>query len=236
MRVLGVIPARYGSKRFPGKPLARILGKPMIQWVYERTKLSSLLTKVVVATDDKRIENVVKNFGGEVVLTGIHPSGTDRMGEVAKILNYPVYVNIQGDEPLIEPELLDDLIKNLDSGAAIVTPITEIKEREEIENPHTVKVVFDQSGYALYFSRAKIPYHREGKEIFFKHIGVYAIRRDTLLWFVGLPQSNLEKCEGLEQLRILENGRNIKVILTQYNSRSVDTREDIKKVERILKI
>ena len=242
MKAVGIIPARYGSVRFPGKALADLLGKPLIQWVYERAKESGSLERVIVATDDQRIVDAVNSFGGDVELTSPnHTSGTERVAEVAKRLDSDLVVNIQGDQPLVEPRAIDSLVyATLDSPQVeIGTLIAQSKDEDELKNPNVVKVVFDRRGFALYFSRHPIPwpgYPRSNprETTFYKHIGVYAYKRDALVRLADLPPSPLEMAEGLEQLRALENGLGIKVVETPYPSWSVDTKEDLTRVERLL--
>lgn len=237
MKVIGIIPVRFKSKRFPGKPLAIISGKPMVQHVYERAKKSKLLNDLIVATDDKRIFDKVKEFGGKVILTGEYPTGTDRIAEVARKINTEIVVNIQGDEPVIDPEIIDDAVFPLikDKKILVSTLVHKIKDKKELKNPNIVKVVLDKDNFVLYFSRSVIPYYKNIIKIFYKHIGIYVYRKDFLLKFVNMSQGKLEKAEELEQLRILENGYKIKAILTNYSSIPVDVPKDIKKVEKFLK-
>ncbi len=237
MKVLGVIPARYASTRFQGKPLALIAGKPMIQWVYERAKRAKLLDEVVVATDDRRIEKAVKGFGGKVVLTSArHKSGTDRVAEAARNTKAAIIINIQGDEPLIEPRAIDRAVEALleDKDSELST-LAAPASREALCDPDIVKVVCDQKGHALYFSRATIPYprEREGGEAL-QHIGLYAYRKAALQKLSRLAMSRLERVEKLEQLRALENGMKIKVVKIPKGWPSVDRPEDLKKVELLL--
>jgi len=232
LNIVGIIPARYASTRFPGKALAIINGKPMIQHVYENALKSKLLDKVIVATDDKRIYNTVIDFGGNAEMTlSKHKSGTDRIGEIAKWLKCGIIVNIQGDEPFIDPGNIDIAIKPLltDNKINVSTLCYRIKDKNEINNPNAVKVVFDKNNYALYFSRYPIPYNRESlrKISYYKHIGLYVYRREYLLKLIKLKQSKAEIAEQLEQLRILENGEKIKVIETKIDSVSIDTEEDL---------
>lgn len=237
-KIIGIIPARYGSTRFPGKPLAMIEDKPMIQRVYEQAKKSKLLTRVIVATDDRRIYWRVKDFGGEVYITSKkHKSGTDRIGEIVKkrksdFVDCELIVNIQGDEPFIDPKNIDKAIKPLlkDKTINVSTLCTEIKNQNHIKCPNTVKVVFDKDNFTLYFSRSPIPYNMKGgNEInYYKHIGLYVYRKDFLLKFISMKPSKLEKAENLEQLRILEKGERIKIVMTKNNSRAIDTPEDLK--------
>jgi len=239
MQVIGVIPARYGSTRFEGKPLADIWGKPMIQYVYEQARKASILDEVIVATDDLRIKEAVERFWEKAAMTSPkHPTGTDRSGEVIKNLDVNIVINIQGDEPLIDPELIDEVGQPLldDPKIEMATLAHEITTKEEHMNPNVVKVVTDTQGFALYFSRSLIPYPRKTENFHvYEHIGIYAYRKDFLLKFIQLPPTPLERTESLEQLRALENGHKIKVIITEkYTGLSVDTREDLEKVKAIL--
>lgn len=238
--ILGVIPSRYGAQRFPGKPLALVAGQPLVQRVYERARLAKRLDRVVVATDDQRIADAVRGFGGEVVMTSpTCPSGTDRAAEVARKLGGDLIVNIQGDEPLMRPEMIDQLVDGLasDTGCAMATLARKIDSPAALTNPNIVKVVFTHTGNALYFSRHTIPFVRDTgtAATHYQHIGIYAYRRVFLLKFVQMPQSALETTEKLEQLRALENGYAIKVLVTPYDSVGVDTPEDVKIVEEALR-
>ena len=247
MKVIGVIPSRFGSTRFPGKPLAMIEGKPLIYWVVEQCKKTRSPSDVIVATDDDRIADAVKKFC-RVEMTSIHhPSGTDRVEEVVKRSDADAAINIQGDEPLIAPEVIDAVADLIQKGREkMATAATLIKNNEEYENPNVVKVVLDVHDRALYFSRRTIPYCRDfaGQSIekqresfpFLKHLGIYGYRRETLKRLVRLPVSSLERAEKLEQLRALENGIHIAVAKVAYESIGVDTPEDIARVERILKL
>jgi 3-deoxy-manno-octulosonate cytidylyltransferase (CMP-KDO synthetase) len=243
--IIAVIPSRYGSTRFPGKALADIKGKPMIQWVYERTTRSTLVDRVIVATDDERILNVVKSFGGEAMMTSPHhTTGTDRIAEVATALDCDIVVNVQGDEPLIRPEMIDEALLPLVQDASIPmgTLCRKIEDRQEAFDPNVVKVVFNKNNFALYFSRAPIPWHRDawaGKRPWdeltlegplYKHIGLYVYRRDFLLDYAAMPGTALEAAEKLEQLRALENGHKIKTVITQYESFGVDIPDDLGKI------
>lgn len=240
MKVLCVIPARYSSTRLPGKPLADIAGKPMIQHVYERANLAERPEKVLVATDHRLVYDAVVGFGGQVMLTSPdHPTGTDRLAEVAD--QYPdidIIVNVQGDEPLIEPQIIDELAGAFDHdpNLSMVTLMTPMEE-SEYSNSGAVKVVTDLNGYALYFSRSQIPFPRVKSEGFkvYKHIGIYAYRRDFLLKYAKLQPTPLEKSESLEQLRALEHGYRIKVLKTDFKSIGVDTLEDLELVNQLLK-
>ena len=235
----GIIPARYGSTRFPGKPLADIAGKPMFFHVYERAIKCSKLTKVVLATDDERILSAAQALGVPAILTRKdHPSGTDRVLEAAQLLNLPddsVIVNIQGDEPLLAPAMLTELVCPFISPDIEVTTLARRITQNEAGNINQVKVVFSRTGNALYFSRLPIPCYRDGQEeIFFGHIGLYAFRMNALRKFVTLGPSRLEIAEKLEQLRLLENDIPIHVVLTEHKSIGVDKPEDIKTICEIL--
>lgn len=239
MKTLVVIPARYASTRFPGKPLAKIGTKPMIQWVYERVQSSSMVDRVVVATDDKRIYKAVEAFGGEVKMTNPkHPSGTDRCAEVVGLLadKFDVVVNVQGDEPFISPEALELLISYFqnESSNDIATLKHEITDVNELISPNKVKVVNAFNGNALYFSRMPLPYYKEvevtnwlEKSSYFKHIGVYAFKTQALLEVAQLKETPAEQAEKLEQLRWLQNGYSIQVLKTNYETIAVDTPEDL---------
>lgn len=237
MRTLCVIPARYASTRLPGKPLADICGKPMICRVLERASRAQKPEKVIVATDDERIYDAVRTEGGEAILTRAdHPTGTDRLAEVAEA--YPevdLIVNVQGDEPLIEPSVIDELIAlfEADENLQMATVMTRMEDEEEQKNPNNVKVVVDKLGYALYFSRSLLPYPRAAAAPVYKHIGIYAYRRDFLLHYARLAPTPLEKAESLEQLRALENGYGIRVLETASRFIGVDTPEDLALVNRL---
>lgn len=245
IEVVAIIPARYKSNRFEGKPLARICGKPMIQHVVERAKKVKLLSRVVVATDDARIGECVESFGGEFVLTrDDHVSGTDRLAEAAEkigISEHDIVVNIQGDQPLFPEEVVEQVARPLidDPALPMSTLIYKIIRPEEIHDPNHVKTVFDRDNYALYFSRAPIPFQRNPEDIetptYYKHLGFYAYRKGFLLSFVALTEGEWEKFEKLEQLRALEFGYKIKVTLTEYDSIEVDTPDDLRRVEKYLK-
>jgi 3-deoxy-manno-octulosonate cytidylyltransferase (CMP-KDO synthetase) len=241
MKIIGVIPARYGSTRFPGKALADISGKPMIQHVWESASKSKLINELYVATDDKRIFNAVGRFWGKAVMTSPkHKSGSDRIGEVVKNIKCDIVVNIQGDEPFINPLNIDKAIKPLISEKNIMvsTLCTNIKNKDEINNPNVVKVITDNKGFALYFSRYAIPFNRDNiKGIsYYKHIGLYVYRKEYLMKFVKMKPSKLEQTEKLEQLRILENGERIKVVVTNIDSITIDTESDLKKIKNYKKI
>jgi 3-deoxy-manno-octulosonate cytidylyltransferase (CMP-KDO synthetase) len=237
-----VIPARHDSVRFPGKPLADIAGRSMIARVYERAKKAERVARVIVATDDERILKVVKEFCGEAMMTRRdHSSGTDRVAEVAAHVPAAIYVNVQGDEPLIDPAAIDAIVGAMqeDETIQIATPSTIIKVANEIMDPNVVKVVADFDGNALYFSRAPIPWVRDrGASVaarHSKHIGLYACRREALLDFATFPPGELERIEQLEQLRWLENGYRIRVVEVDYEAVSVDVPGDVAKVEKILR-
>ncbi|MEO0248891.1 MAG: 3-deoxy-manno-octulosonate cytidylyltransferase [candidate division WOR-3 bacterium] len=237
MRTLAVIPARFGSQRFPGKPLVKILDKPMIQWVWEAVMKATTVNNAVIATDDDRIARTAVGFGARVVMTSPnHVSGSDRVAEVARRARVGFVVNIQGDEPLLEPSVIDAVVDALhrDSDADITTPVTQIEE-EEARNPDTVKVVVDRKGKALYFSRALVPYPARHQTTFLRHIGIYAFRKYALLNFVDQGPSTLERIEGLEQLRALEMGLKIKAVQVKFNSHSVDRPEDVPIVEKLMR-
>ncbi len=245
MNIVGVIPARYASSRFPGKPLADIGGKSMIQRVYEQVKKAKRITHVVVATDDARISDHVKNFGGEVCMTmESHPTGTDRCYEAYTKLNqeFDYIINIQGDEPFIQPDQIDQLASCLDGQTEIATLIKKIELPEELTNTGEVKVVMDKNNRALYFSRTAIPFLRNvepnkwfGHHTFHKHIGLYAFRKDIMKAVCALPVSPLEEAESLEQLRWMENGFAITCAETQTESLCVETPEDLERAVEYLK-
>jgi len=243
--IIAVIPARYGSTRFPGKSLVFIRDKPMVQWVYERTKRSTLLDRVIVATDDRRIIDAVTAFGGEVVMTSPeHATGTDRIAEVVRSLDCDIIVNVQGDEPLIDPRMIDEAVRPLveDPSIPMGTLAKRIADPADAVDPNVVKVVMDRKGYALYFSRAPIPWDRDhwaGRTDLtgltlagpcYKHSGLYVYRRDFLLAYAAMPQTALEATEKLEQLRALEHGHKIKVEITDHESFGVDIPGDLSKI------
>jgi len=244
--VIGVIPSRYASSRLPAKPLIDLCGKSMVQRVYEQAKKSQFLDRVVVATDDVRIEDAVRRFGGDVIHTSQDiASGSDRVAVVASHVAGDIFVNIQGDEPLIAPEMIDQGIQLLlrDASVPVGTLVKQITEQEELLNPNIVKVVLNQSECALYFSRSIVPFVRGeaderrwlDRHIFYKHIGLYIYQRKFLLQYAQLPVSRLEKAEKLEQLRILEAGYTIKTGITVYDSISIDTPEDVDRVVALLR-
>jgi len=253
-----IIPARYRSTRFPGKVLVSLSGKPLIQHVYERVSAARTAVAVYVATDDRRVFEAVRHFGGRAVMTSAHhQSGTDRIAEALAHIEatdfrgdpVDVVVNVQGDEPLVRPEMVEALVDLMsDCRASIGTLAKRITDVDDITNPNTVKVVFDREGFALYFSRAPIPYYRDlfaGRDlllnppdpaalVMFRHVGLYAYRREALMRFTGLPVSILEEAEKLEQLRALEQGLPIKVRETTYETVGVDTPEDLERVQRCI--
>ena len=232
MKVIGVIPARLDSTRFPAKVLADLWGKPIIQHVYERARKAKRLDEVLIATDDEKIFDTAKKFGAEVVITSKkHLTGTDRVSEAVKKNNAEIVINIQADVPLISPLIIDRVAEVLldDSTLVMATLMKKIEKKEEFYNPNVVKVVIDKQGFALYFSRSPIPYLKDNF-VSYKHIGVYGYRKDFLLTFVQLPRSPLEKIENLEQLRVLENGYKIKMIETDYELIEVDTKEDLRNI------
>ncbi len=240
MKTICIIPARYSSTRLPGKPLKDICGKPMICRVYERAKNSKLADEIIVATDDERIfQAVEKNSGRAMMTRADHKTGTDRLAEVAeKFPDAEVIVNVQGDEPLIEASLIDELIEQFaDENLQMATVATELFDEEEMKNPNNVKVVIDKKNNALYFSRSLIPYPRNaGKAKVYKHIGIYAYRRNFLLDYAKMEPTELEKSESLEQLRALENGFKIRVIKSDCKFIGVDTEEDLKLVNEIYQV
>jgi len=243
MTIIGVIPARYASTRFPGKPLALLAGKPLIQRVVERCRLASTLSDILVATDDERIAAVARAFCRVEMTSPDHPSGSDRIAEVAGRCPCDAIVNIQGDEPLINPAVIDQVARALDDNE-MSTAATPITDPAEYDNPNVVKVVVSATGRALYFSRRTIPYLRDAASRpvtgqmaafpFLKHLGIYGYRRDTLLRLVRHPVSALEQAEKLEQLRALENGIPIGVAIVRHDSVGVDTPADVARVERML--
>jgi 3-deoxy-manno-octulosonate cytidylyltransferase (CMP-KDO synthetase) len=240
--IVALIPARMGSSRFPGKPLALILGKPLIQRVYERALEVAGLDGVWVATDDERIRECVAAFGGRAVMTrDDHPSGSDRLAEAAGLLHLApedIVINIQGDQPVFPPELIAQLAAVLrrDPEAVMVTPVRRLRDPAGAANPNVVKAVFDRSGRALYFSRSPLPFWRDaGQPYYYKHIGIYAYRVEFLKKFVHLPPGRWELAEKLEQLRALEHGFVIHVVETPGDTREVDTPEDLQEVEEFLR-
>jgi 3-deoxy-manno-octulosonate cytidylyltransferase (CMP-KDO synthetase) len=244
MKIVGIIPARYGSTRFPGKPLALIAGKPLIQHVVEQCQKSQALSEVVVATDDTRIWEVAQNFCRAEMTAPDHPSGSDRIAEVVARCQCDAIINIQGDEPLIDPAVIDAVASALGHDE-MSTAATAIRNPEEYDNPNVVKVVVNTAGRALYFSRRTVPYLREAASRsvseqlaafpFMKHLGIYGYRRETLLRLVKFPVSPLEAAEKLEQLRALENGIEMRIVKVDYDSVGVDVPADVARVEKLLK-
>jgi 3-deoxy-manno-octulosonate cytidylyltransferase (CMP-KDO synthetase) len=239
LQIVAVIPARFASTRFPGKPLARIDDRTMIEHVYRRAAASPVVSRVIVATDDLRIATTVKAFGGHVRLTRVdHETGTDRLAEVAARLDCDIVVNVQGDEPLLDPRAIAEVVGPFSDPTMLMTTLyRRITEPAELTNPNVVKVVLDRAGFALYFSRAAIPYARDprgGWPPLYRHVGLYAYRRDALLVIAGLEPTPLERSEALEQLRPLEHGIRIRAIETAYDSLGVDTPEDLEQVRRLL--
>jgi 3-deoxy-manno-octulosonate cytidylyltransferase (CMP-KDO synthetase) len=242
MRTVAIIPARFGSTRFPGKPLALILGKPLIQWTYEKALQVTGLDGVWVATDDDRIKEGVEAFGGQALMTRPdHPSGSDRLAEAATLLGLAhedIVINIQGDQPVFPPGLISQLagVLNRDPEVVMVTPARRQKDAAGAANPNVVKVVFGWAGRALYFSRSPLPFWRDhGEGYFFKHIGIYAYRVQFLKEFVHLPTGRWEAAEKLEQLRALEHGFPIHIVETEGDTREVDSPEDLREVETFLR-
>lgn len=238
MRTIGIIPARYASTRLPGKPLADIWGKPLIQYVYEQAKKAESISDLIVATDDERIYKVVESFGGRAMMTSpTHPSGTDRCAEVAAKIDCDFVINIQGDEPLIPPYVIDKVAQALWESPSDVymSSAATIASPEERDNPNVVKVVMNKDLFALYFSRSPIPYLRHPVATTYRHIGIYGYRKDFLLKFVSLPQTPLEITEALEQLRALEHGYKIKMVIVDYSPVGVDTSEDLERVKEMLR-
>ncbi|HTU03328.1 MAG TPA: 3-deoxy-manno-octulosonate cytidylyltransferase [Candidatus Sulfotelmatobacter sp.] len=240
-RVLGVIPARYASSRFPGKALAALHGKPMVQHVVERARQARLLDEVLVATDDRRILDAVLAFGGKACMTSpAHPSGTDRIAEVIRDVPCDLVVNIQGDEPLIDPEVIDRAVEPLARDPAIpMGTLARPMDPAEAADPSKVKVVLDREDFALYFSRSPIPYLRDGVAApgarpYWLHIGLYVYRREALLRLAGLAPTPLEQRERLEQLRALEHGLRIKVVRTEHESFGVDTPADLERMRKLM--
>jgi 3-deoxy-manno-octulosonate cytidylyltransferase (CMP-KDO synthetase) len=243
--IIGVIPARYGSTRFPGKPLALIAGKPMVQHVYERARHAQLLADVIVATDDDRIRQAVDNFGGRAMMTSpAHSTGTDRVAEIARDLDAPGYVNIQGDEPLIDPAFIDKCANLIADGAEMSTLVSRIETRSDLLDQNVVKVVIDQDGYAVYFSRHAIPFPRKyldrGKDVdleestYLRHVGVYGYTGDALIRMAEAGKCEPEDLESLEQLRALHLGIKIRVGFVGGASPCVDVPEDIERIEQAI--
>lgn len=244
VKVVGVIPSRYGSTRLPGKPLKQIGGKPMIQWVYERAREAQILQEIYIATDDQRIVDVCRGFGARAVMTAPHHrSGTDRIAEVIQNVAGDIIVNIQGDQPFLDPLMIEEAVRPLleDSGLQMSTLMHPIEHLESLNDPGVVKVVTNKAGDALYFSRSLIPFPREVvPHHVYEHVGLYVYRRDFLLELTRLEPTVLEKVESLEQLRVLEHGFRIRVVKTntvdhEFSGFSVDTQEDLERAERMLR-
>lgn len=242
MKAVGVLPARWASTRLPGKVLVDIGGKPLVQHVWERAQQCRRLSEVIIACDEEHVLERCRAFGAHAVMTSReHVSGSDRVAEAVALVNADIIVNIQADEPLISPALIDGLVQALedDADSVVATPIKRIRDEEDFANPNVVKVVVDAHGHALYFSRAMIPFRREGKSSdysgYFRHLGLYAYRREFLFTFCRWPKSFLEQEESLEQLRVLEAGYRIKCVETDIETIGVDTAEDVRKVVSLLK-
>ncbi len=241
--VVGVIPARYASTRLPYKLLRKICGKTLLQWTWENASSSHMLDRLIIACDHPDVEKTAKAFGAEVLSTAVeHSSGTDRLAEAVNNIDTKIVINIQADEPLVHPLIIDSLAQEMLSNPELVmaTVKKKITDENEINNPNVVKVICDKSDFAIYFSRFPLPYFRDDDEkvgdekIYYKHLGIYAYTKDFLYTFKNSPKSYLEKAEKLEQLRALESGHKIKVIETKFESCGVDTEEDFQKVKRIL--
>ncbi len=245
MKIVGIIPARWASSRFPGKPMTIIAGKPMIQWVYERSCKAKSLEQVIIATDDERIFNAVSQWGNVVMTPNTLPTGTERAAYVAKDVDADIVINIQGDEPLIDPNAIELVAYTLmqDNDADMATLARRVIDPKELLNHNTARVVFDHNQHAMYFTRAVIPFARDindllewsGKYPYYDQIGIYAYRRDFLLGYSDLPESILEQAEKLEQLRALENGNIIRVGICEYDAVCVDVPQDVEKVELKIK-
>ena len=238
MNNLVVIPARLNSSRLPNKVLLKVQGKSIIEYVYRQVEKSKLVDKIIVATDSEIVLKDVNNFGGEAVLTSSkHQSGTDRVAEVAKKYNFKNIINVQGDEPNISPNLIDSLFFELENEKVyFVSAMSLINSFDEVANPNVVKVICDINNYAIYFSRSQIPFIRDNdfQVDFFKHIGIYGFKKDFLIKYSKLPQTNLELSEKLEQLRAIENGYKIKMVQTDYNSFGIDTLEDFENFKKFI--
>lgn len=233
-KALGVIPARYGSERFPGKALASVNGRPLIEHVYKRARQATCLSRVIIATDDERIHTQCSEFGAEVKMTSpSHQTGTERVSEVAEELDCPIIISIQGDEPLIAPKMIESLVTILQEDAVLMATLRQKNnDLKYLHDKNTVKIVIDREENALYFSRSPIPFSPPG--FFWHHIGVYGFQKEFLMAYKNLPASSLEKSEGLEQLRALENGFKIKTVETHHPTLSVNVPEDITRIEALL--
>jgi 3-deoxy-manno-octulosonate cytidylyltransferase (CMP-KDO synthetase) len=241
MEVIGVIPARFASTRLEGKVLVDIGGKPMLRHIWERARQASLLDDLIIACDDERVAEAAKNFGAKTAMTAkAHACGTDRIAEVVNPLEANIVINIQGDEPLVHPTMIDSVARALldDKSLNMATVMKKIEDPSVINDPHVVKVAVDKNNFALYFSRSVIPYHAVNSEVkapvYYKHIGLYGYTKDFLFIYKNIPLSSLERTECLEQLRVLEEGFRIKVIETKYDTISVDTPQDLERVKRYL--
>lgn len=237
MQIIGVVPARFSSRRLPGKPLADILGKPMIWWVWQRARKAKKLDQLVIATDDKRILKIAEEFGAEALMTSMkHRSGTERVAEVAQKIKGDIFINIQGDQPLIEPKAIDKIASFLAKSPEVAMATGKVRiSKEEAQQEDTVKVVVDKNDRALYFSRSPIPFSRNPQAEYWRHIGIYGYRRDFLIKLIKIPQTSLSETEGLEQLKALEYGFSIKVLTVESDSFGVDTREDLERVKEALR-
>ena len=239
MEAIGVIPARFASSRFSGKVLKEVSGKSILQHVYERAKRASSIEELIIATDDDRIRKAAETFGAKVEMTSKdHRSGTDRLTEVVNPLDVHIVVNIQADEPMIHPSMIDTLVDTLNRDDSVVMATLKymIKDRTQVKDPNVVKVITDRNSCAIYFSRTQIPYSKgKRRQSYFKHIGIYAYTKDFLFTFTNMPVSNLEEAEGLEQLRVLESGFKIKVIETEFDTLGVDTPEDLERLKTVFK-
>ncbi|MCK5580542.1 MAG: 3-deoxy-manno-octulosonate cytidylyltransferase [Candidatus Omnitrophica bacterium] len=242
MNIIAAIPARWASTRFEGKVLADLNGKPMIQHVWEQAKKANLLDDVFILCDDERVFDAAQGFGANVLMTSTgHASGTDRIAKALRHASAKIVVNIQGDEPLIDPQVIDALAQGLvdDKDASMATVVKLLESREDLDNPNVVKVVVDQNKNALYFSRSPIPFNRDKKDfsevICYKHLGLYAYRKEFLDVWKDLPESILEQTEKLEQLRVLEAGYKIKTVLTEHETIGVDSPEDLERVAQLVK-
>lgn len=238
MDAIGIIPARYGATRFEGKVMADLMGKPVVQHVYEMAKKSKMLDDLIVATDDERVLKLIKDFGGKATLTSAdQPTGTDRLAEVVNPIDVKVVINIQGDEPLVHYTMIDELVRTMLQEETIVmsTVVKKIENKEDIMDPNIVKVVIDREGFALYFSRSPIPFERGAQsKNFYKHLGLYAYTKDFLFTFTNLPKAELERVESLEQLRALFHGYKIKTIETKFDTVGIDTPEDLERAKKVL--
>jgi 3-deoxy-manno-octulosonate cytidylyltransferase (CMP-KDO synthetase) len=239
LKIVAIIPARFASTRLPGKALADLDGRPMVEHVFRRAAASPVVAETIVATDDLRIATRVNEFGGKVRLTKAHETGTDRIAEVAATLDCDVVVNVQGDEPLVDPGTIAELVQPFadEPGLQMTTLYRRITQPDELQNPNIAKVVVDRGGYAMYFSRAPIPHVRDprgGWPPMYRHIGLYAYRRNALMVLAALEPTPLERAEGLEQLRALEHGIRIKALETRYESFEVNTPEDLEQVRKLL--